>query len=194
MPELTFDSAYYNGGRSYGYGLYSRELWGSNATFPDFAAELLNKAASRGLSLAQRTVLVVGCAYGYTVEALRALGVDAYGMDVSAYAVSQAPAAVAPYVIQGDVLTDLDAARDLAGLKGRRTFDFLLDEDVLTCLDDAQAVTACAEFRRVAARVGHRLTVHPVEGYNTKPLADWRALCDPTGRDWWWVYMTWGEG
>lgn len=37
-----------------------------------------------------KTFLDVGCAYGYLVAALRDLGVEAYGVDVSEYAISQA--------------------------------------------------------------------------------------------------------
>ena len=36
---------------------------------------------------APKTVLDVGCAYGYLVEALRCRGVEAYGIDISEYAI-----------------------------------------------------------------------------------------------------------
>lgn len=185
LPGLTFDEAYYNGA-STGYTRYSPEMWAGTFTFEGFARGVTSRHGAAGAK-----VLVCGCALGYSVQALRDQGVDAWGIDLSAYAVSNAPAAVAPYLVQGDATTDLDRARTAAGLKGRTTFELVIDEDLLTCLTDTEAATACGEMRRVGAKVAHRLSVHPLADYNTKPLADWRALVDPTGRDAWYVYTTW---
>lgn len=44
-----------------------------------------------------KTFLDVGCAYGYLVAAMRDLGVEAYGIDVSAYAISQVREDIRPY-------------------------------------------------------------------------------------------------
>lgn len=53
------------------------------------------------------TVLDVGCAMGYLVEALRDRGVEAYGIDVSDYAISQVRADVRPYCRVASILEDL---------------------------------------------------------------------------------------
>jgi hypothetical protein len=50
------------------------------------------------------TVLEVGCAIGLLVETLRDEGVEAYGMDVSTYAIDQVPAELKPYCWVGSVL------------------------------------------------------------------------------------------
>lgn len=47
--------------------------------------------------IAPRTVLDVGCAMGFLVECLRERGVEAYGVDVSEYAISHVHPSVAPY-------------------------------------------------------------------------------------------------
>ncbi len=44
------------------------------------------------------TVLDVGCAFGYLVEALRERGVKAYGIDISEYAIENAAKEIRPYV------------------------------------------------------------------------------------------------
>src|SRR5271166_2180575 len=76
-------------GRS-GYATYDRTS--SNA---DIAAYLLWR------NFAARRTLDVGCARGYLVEALRELGVDANGSDVSAYAVEHAAPGALGYVRLG---------------------------------------------------------------------------------------------
>src|ERR1700682_4741490 len=48
-------------------------------------------------SLAPKRVLDAGCAMGFLVEALRDRGGEAYGLDVSEYAISQVRQDVAPY-------------------------------------------------------------------------------------------------
>src|ERR1700675_4264980 len=48
-----------------------------------------------------RTVLDAGCAMGFLVEALRDRGVDAFGIDISEYAISQVRSDIKPYCRQG---------------------------------------------------------------------------------------------
>ena len=52
-----------------------------------------------------KTVLDAGCASGYLVAELRKRGVEAYGVDISAYAIESAPAEIAPY-LYAQSLTD----------------------------------------------------------------------------------------
>ena len=52
-----------------------------------------------------KTVLDAGCARGYLVAELRKRGVEAYGVDISSYAIESAPAEIAPY-LYAQSLTD----------------------------------------------------------------------------------------
>lgn len=47
---------------------------------------------------APKKVLDIGCAYGYVVKYLRELGVEAWGIDTSAYALKQADESIKPYL------------------------------------------------------------------------------------------------
>jgi hypothetical protein len=59
------------------------------------------------------TVLDVGCAWGFLVESLRRLGVDAYGLDVSEYAIQQVHPDVRSYCWVGSILDPLPDTYDL---------------------------------------------------------------------------------
>ena len=59
------------------------------------------------------SVLDAGCAFGMLVEALRDLGVDAYGVDISEYALSQAREDIRPYLRQGSLAEPFDRRYDL---------------------------------------------------------------------------------
>ncbi len=81
-PEKLYDAAYYTDGCSEdGYTEYGRhEPW---LSFFNRAARKIKKTYT------PRTVADVGCAFGLLTEALVDLRIDAYGFDVSPYAISQ---------------------------------------------------------------------------------------------------------
>lgn len=116
-------------GRS-GYATYDRVS--SNA---DIAAYLV----WRNFRVAR--VLDVGCATGYLVEALHELGVDAYGCDMSQYAVEHAAPGARGRVRVGDPLKGLPYAD--------HSFELVTALEVLEHLDPTQVLPALLELRRV---------------------------------------------
>ncbi len=60
-----------------------------------------------------KTVLDAGCAMGYLVEALRDRGVEAYGIDISEYAISKVRKDIKPYCSVGSILNPLNRNYDL---------------------------------------------------------------------------------
>jgi SAM-dependent methyltransferase len=65
------------------------------------------------IDLAPRTVLDAGCAFGMLVEELRELGVEAFGVDVSEYAISQVGETVRPFCRQASLAEPLSDRYDL---------------------------------------------------------------------------------
>lgn len=82
-----------------------------------------------------RTVLDAGCAMGFLVEALRARGVEAWGIDISEYAISQVHESVSAYCIVGSVTTPLT-----------RRYDMITSIEVLEHLTKADAEAAVENF------------------------------------------------
>jgi SAM-dependent methyltransferase len=73
-----------------------------------------NFLAERILSdVAPRTVLDAGCAFGMLVEVLRDRGVEAWGVDISEYALNQARPDIRPYLWQGSVTEPFPQKYDL---------------------------------------------------------------------------------
>jgi GT2 family glycosyltransferase len=62
---------------------------------------------------APTTVLDVGCGIGFLVEALRQRGVDARGIDISAWAIDQVPDDLRPYCTMGSITEELEGHHDL---------------------------------------------------------------------------------
>lgn len=183
QPTLVFDAAYFNGGADangvYGYTDYASPLTYLSERPAATAAKYVERLSANG-----KTVLIVGCALGLTVQALRASGVNAWGMDVSAYAVGQAPADVRPYLTIGDARTSAawSAAKSLAGFKGQTKFALTVTEDLIPCLSDAHAVAVSTLARQnTQGVVAHLYEDNPSTGtwYNYHTPAQWKALLGP---------------
>ena len=69
--------------------------------------DFLQGVAQHIAKLGVKTVLDVGCAMGHLVAGLRDLGIEAYGIDVSKYAISQAREDIKQYCFKQTVLESL---------------------------------------------------------------------------------------
>lgn len=141
-PAALYGGAYFGEGRDpggdregrSGYAAYDRIS--SNA---DIAAYCLWR------HFRARRALDVGCARGYVVEALRELGIDAEGCDVSPYAVRHPAPGAAGHVRLGDLSAGL-AWEDGA-------FELVSCLETLEHLDPGTVPAALRELRRVCSGV-----------------------------------------
>ena len=140
LDDPTYGGSYFGSDRDpldrmglSGYERYDRDT--SNA---DVAAYLVWRF------FAVDRTLDVGCATGFVVEALREVGVDAEGCDVSQYAVDHAALGARGHVRFGDILTRLPYR------KGQ--FDLVTALEVLEHLPPDAIERALRELRRVTRR------------------------------------------
>ncbi len=76
----------------------------SDSHFLEFFRGIANRIVA---DFHPKTVLDAGCAMGYLVAALRDLGVEAYGVDISEYAISMVRDDIKPYCFVGSLAEDL---------------------------------------------------------------------------------------
>lgn len=194
----SFDQTYFEGNNvsnphEAGYSDYTKGL----LPFDYYAQKIDNHLTSQGIDPSGKKVLVVGCAYGYTVEYLiDNHNVEAYGMDISSYAVNQASSAIAypGRIYQGDATSSQDLRSVRQNTAGGK-FVVVFNECILSCLTDSEAQTAASNMRSEAQkRLVHR--VWSTDGsdieddlttdwYNSHTLAEWQSLCDSNGDDDW---------
>ncbi len=117
----------------------------------EFRLANLWRAAYIRLGFHPRSVLDVGGGMGLLVERLRSWGVAAQGLELSRYAIAQAPDGIRRRFVQGSVV-------DLPYESG--AFDLVASVNVMEHLDPAEVSRAVAECARVA-RLGiyHEITV-----------------------------------
>lgn len=96
--KTLYTMEYYKSG--YGTDYTRKDIW--IPFFDNMAERIIEKYAPK-------TVLDMGCAFGYLVSALRNKGVQAYGIDISEYALGQADEKIKPYV---KVMSALDELPD----------------------------------------------------------------------------------
>jgi hypothetical protein len=82
-----------------------------------------------------RTVMDVGCAMGFLVESLRRRGVEAFGIDVSEYAIAQVSADLRPYCRLGRATDPLE-----------RKYELVVCIEVLEHLSTREAEQAVENF------------------------------------------------
>ena len=112
--------------------------WGDPFFRSDAQVRFFDGIADRLVAeIAPATVLDAGCAIGLLVEALRARGVDATGIDISPYAIAQAPDGVRPYCRQGSIAEELP-----------RRYDLIVSIEVVQHTQPREADAAIANFCR----------------------------------------------
>lgn len=161
---LAFGQEYFDGSREQGYGGYTYD-----GRWQAVAARLIEHY---GLDANSR-VLDVGCAKGFLVKDLgdACPGLDAWGLDISAYALAEAPREVANRLVRGDCRT-LPFADS--------TFDLVLAINTVHNLSPGP----CGEALREIARVSRDAAFVQVDAYRND---DERALFE----DWMLTARTW---
>lgn len=88
-----YDERYYQRGEELGVSCYTNYRWLEDVVYPLAfrIIELLHLKENE-------TILDHGCSFGYLVRALRKLYRQAWGIDISSYAISQVPEDTKPYV------------------------------------------------------------------------------------------------
>jgi hypothetical protein len=97
-PGREYDGDYYIRGREMGKSLYENYRWLPELTIP-MARRIVEYCGIRE----GQTINDFGCARGYVVKALRLLGYEAYGQDVSEWAIANADSFAARYLCRSSV-------------------------------------------------------------------------------------------
>src|SRR2546430_12388218 len=105
-PGGPYDHNYYDTYGRLGPCTYTRENPHWLAFFGHAAEEIITR-------LEPRTVLDVGCAKGFLVECLRDRGIDAYGLDISEYAIKDVRPDIRPYCWVGSAVDSINQTYDL---------------------------------------------------------------------------------
>jgi len=160
LAQDLYDERYYETYHSASGVPYRREEpWLS--LFAGFAERIVQ-------DIQPRMVLDVGCAKGFLVEALRDRGVDAFGLDISEYAISQCREDITPYCWVASAIDPFP-----------RRYDLIVCIEVLEHLPKARAPLAVANLCEHADDILFSSTpddfVEPTH-LNVQPVDYWAGL------------------
>jgi predicted TPR repeat methyltransferase len=127
--KTIFDEKYFEDGVRHRVSAYENYRWMPERTIRE-ASSIIN-------NIKFDTVLDYGCAKGFMVYALRLLGKEAYGADVSQYAVEHCHPNVKDY------LRVIDSAEQLSG-----GWDLIIAKDVLEHIPKDVIPSVLSELRR----------------------------------------------
>jgi GT2 family glycosyltransferase/glycosyltransferase involved in cell wall biosynthesis len=153
-----YDAYYY----AHGYGTLPYER---NASWLQFFGSVADHIVRE---IQPKTVFDAGCAIGLLVEALRNRDVEASGIDISEYAIQQAPAPVRSYCKVGSIVEPLP-----------QRYDLIVTIAVLEHLPADQAETAIANFCRFTDDVLFSSSPVDYQGamhLNVRPPEYWAEL------------------
>jgi len=136
-PEL-FDRDYYEGTDVRG-GFMKGYNW---ERIEQHAKRKLTYMEQQFKRFGMQKILIGCCAKGFEVKEARRRGYDAYGLDISKYAIEHIDPEVAPFCRQGD-LRDLSMYKD-------DSFDIVAAFDCIHTIDPADRDKAYDEMNRVA--------------------------------------------
>ncbi len=152
--SIIYDETYY---KQYDEGGYERGgIW--QRTFENIADRIVKE-------INPRSVLDVGCAKGFLVEALRDRGVEAYGVDISDYAISQVREDLKPYFKVGSATEELD-----------RDYDLIVCIEVLEHLSTIDSQKAVENFCKHSSEVLFSSTPNDFQDdthINVQPVEFW---------------------
>jgi SAM-dependent methyltransferase len=150
--STSFDRQYFEDGIKTGRSLYENYRWLPELTIP-MAHFLIDHLRLRPGD----KVLDYGCAKGYTVKALRLLGIDAYGCDISPYAIENAD----PEIYSNCRLMENECIPPFC-----QRYDWIISKDVLEHLEAEALQEFLHESRGSASKGFHVIPLGNSESYN----------------------------
>lgn len=162
--DCAFNEDYYERGIEKGVSGYSNYRW-----IPELTIPLCFRIIEILEIESDHKVLDFGCAKGYLVKGLRLLHREAYGVDISKYAIDQAPSEIRPYLHHLDEdgsipLPPREEEKKYSCHPVYEGYDAMIAKDVLEHIPYEKVVSVLQELRKVG---GNMLAVVPL-GENGK--------------------------
>jgi hypothetical protein len=134
VDASQYDKTYFEDGENSGVSGYTNYRWMPELTLP------MLRCIVAGLPIKpDETVLDYGCAKGYVTKALRILGVNAWGVDVSSYAIGKVDAEVRPFCHLIEGCGDRSCfAREYNWMIAKDVFEHIMPDEISLLLSNAR--------------------------------------------------------
>lgn len=162
-----FDGRYQTTRHNAGYATYERWFYNQTNNFEKRSLDILNR-----YTVGNKSVLEICCAKGFVVEDLVANGLDAYGVDVSSYAISEASLSIADRLTVADIR--IGQSTFLEDFRNNE-FALILGFNCLCCFSDAEISAMVIELNRISSDQFYMIAENAnASFYNPKTIQEWR--------------------
>ena len=120
--KIKYNKDYYENGLAKGLSCYENYRW-----IPEFTYPMAHAICSSLKIKKNDKVLEYGCAHGFLVKALNDFKIDAYGVDISSYALSKVDIGIKK---KTSLLKDNNIKNSLKKMKVKFKFDHIISKDV----------------------------------------------------------------
>ena len=171
---MNFDKDYFERGIQTGKSMYENYRWIPEMTIP-LAYEIINYLEIKK----GQKILDFGCAKGYLVKAFRLLHYDAWGTDISDYALGQAPPDVKDYLFDW---------KRYSHIKGK--YDWIIAKDVFEHIDPKNLSLTLAILGMLSKNIFVIVPLGKNGNYyaGTNDLDPSHVICE--GFQWWCDFFT----
>lgn len=166
-----YDKKYYEDGIASGKSCYTNYRWIPELTIPmayHFIKELDIKNCE--------TILDVGCSKGYFVKALRLLGFEAYGTDISKYAIEHADTEIKDFC---RLVTDDNPIPYV------RSFDWIITKDVLEHMTNHHLDSFLVNYSDKAKKMFHVIPLGDNDKFRIPEYHLDKSHIQIHDEDWW---------
>jgi len=175
--KIKYNKDYYENGLAKGLSCYENYRWIPELTYP------MAHAICSSLKIKKNDkVLEYGCAHGFLVKALNDFKIDAYGVDISSYALSKVDIGIKK---KTSLLKDNNIKNSLKKMKIKFKFDHIISKDVFEHIEPKDLKKILREMSTLTKELFVVVPLGDIGKYRIASYAEDKTHIIAESENWW---------
>ena len=175
--KIKYNKDYYENGLAKGLSCYENYRWIPELTYP------MAHAICSSLKIKKNDkVLEYGCAHGFLVKALNDFKIDAYGVDISSYALSKVDIGIKK---KTSLLKDNNIKNSLKKMKIKFKFDHIISKDVFEHIEPKDLKKILREMSTLTRELFVVVPLGDIGKYRIASYAEDKTHIIAESENWW---------
>ena len=175
--KIKYDKDYYENGLAKGLSCYENYRWIPELTYP-MAHAICNSLKIKS----NDKVLEYGCAHGFLVKALNDFKIDAYGVDISSYALSKVDVEIKKKI---SLLKGNNIKNSLKKMKIKFKFDHIISKDVFEHIEPKDLKKILRELSTLTRELFVVVPLGDIGKYRIASYAEDKTHIIAESENWW---------
>tara|TARA_B100000787_G_scaffold40901_1_gene28999 strand:- start:1587 stop:2243 length:657 start_codon:yes stop_codon:yes gene_type:complete len=175
--KIKYDKDYYENGLAKGLSCYENYRWIPELTYP-MAHAICNSLKIKS----NDKVLEYGCAHGFLVKALNDFKIDAYGVDISSYALSKVDVEIKK---KTSLLKGNNIKNSLKKMKIKFKFDHIISKDVFEHIEPKDLKKILREMSTLTRELFVVVPLGDIGKYRIASYAEDKTHIIAESENWW---------